>query len=201
MAFDNHRNFFQSRVAGAFADTVDGHFHLSCAVQHTAHRVGRCHAQVVVAVGRNDGLFDALHVFHQIADFCSIFRRQAVARRVGNVDHRCSGSNYRLDDTCQIFVFGTSCIFRIKFHIVHKAARILNGCHRALNDFLAVGVEFIFDVRIRCADARMYALVFGKFQRFGCYVDIFLHGPCQCTDCWPCHRLGDFDDRIKVTRA
>ena len=51
VAFDNHRYFLESGVAGALADAVDRHFHLACSVEHSAHRVGGCHAEVVVAVG------------------------------------------------------------------------------------------------------------------------------------------------------
>ena len=39
---ERHHRLFQARVAGPFADAIDGHFHLPGAGFDTGQRVGRC---------------------------------------------------------------------------------------------------------------------------------------------------------------
>ena len=46
-----HHHFFQTGIARALADAVDGHFHLPCAVCHARQRVRCRQPQIVVAVG------------------------------------------------------------------------------------------------------------------------------------------------------
>ena len=201
VTLDDHRNFFQRRVARTLADTVNGHFHLTGAVQYTCHRISRRHTQIVMAVGGDNGVVNTVHMLHQVFYLGAILRRQAVTCRVGDVHHRRSRLDDGLDDTGQVFILRTSGVFGIELHIVHKAAGILHGSHGALDDFLTIGVEFIADVRIRSTDTRVDTFVFGIFQGFSRYVDIFLYGTCQGTDGRPCHCFGYFNHRIEVARA
>ena len=56
MALHDHGNFFERSIAGTLTDTVDGHLYLTGAIEHTAYRVGRSHAEVIVAMRGKDGL-------------------------------------------------------------------------------------------------------------------------------------------------
>ena len=50
MALQYHGNLFERRVSGPLSYTVDRHFYLPCAVEHTAERVCGSHAKIVMAV-------------------------------------------------------------------------------------------------------------------------------------------------------
>ena len=152
-------------------------------------------------MGRNDGFVDAVHVFHQVADLGSVFIGQAVARRVGNVDHRGPGLDHGFDHTGEVFVLGAAGIFGIELHVLHVALGIFDGPHGPLDDLLAVGVELVADVAVRGADAGVDALVLGVLQGLHRHVDVFLHGPGQAADGGPGHGLGDFHHGVEVTGA
>ena len=51
VAAERHHHLFERGVAGPFADAVDRDLGLPGAVQDAAQRIGRSHAQIVVAVG------------------------------------------------------------------------------------------------------------------------------------------------------
>src|SRR5690606_20274833 len=59
--FDRHDDFFQRRVAGTFADAVDGAFDLAGTVSDGDQRVGGGQSQIVLAVGGDDRLVDIGH--------------------------------------------------------------------------------------------------------------------------------------------
>ena len=146
MALDNHSHLFKRSIAGAFADTVDGHFHLTGTVQHAGHGVGGCHAQIVVTMRRYDGVVDAVYVLHQILYLGPIFRGQTVAGRIGNIHNGCSCFDDSFYHTGQVFILCTSRILSIKLHVIHKAAGVLYRCHRTFDDFLTIRVELIADM-------------------------------------------------------
>ena len=190
-------------VAGALADAVDGHLHLTCAVEHAGHGVGRGHAQVVVAVGGEDALTGGkgIHVLVEILYLLVVLVGHAEARGVGDVAHGGASLRHGLDDTGQVFVVRTSGILGIELHVLHVALGILHGSHGTLDDFLRRGVELVADVALAGADARVDALVLGILQRLGGHVDVFLHGARQGTDGGPSHGLADFYHRIEVSRT
>ena len=132
-----HDHLFKRRVAGAFADSVDGDFRLARASHDAGDGVGRGHAQVVVAVGGYDYVVDAVDVLHEILYFLAEFPWQAVAGGVGDVDDRGPGLHYGLHDAGEIFVVGASGVFGVELHVFDERFRILHGCHGSLDDFLA----------------------------------------------------------------
>ena len=73
MTLDNHGDFFEGSISCTFADTVDGHFHLTRAVQNTGYRIGSSHTQVVVTVSRKYGIIDAVYMVDQVFYFSTIF--------------------------------------------------------------------------------------------------------------------------------
>ena len=118
----------------------------------------------------------------EVLDFLSVLRRQAIASGVRNVDHRCPRLDDRLDYPGEILVVRSSRIFGIELHVVDEPACVLHGRHRALDDFLAVGVELILDVRVGRTDSSVDSLVLRKLQCFHRHVDVLLHGPCKRAD-------------------
>ena len=117
-------------------------------------------------------------MLHKVFYLVAVLLWQAVAGGVGDVDDRCSCLYYRLYNAGEILIFGAACIFGIEFHIVDISSGIFHGGHGTLDNLLARGVEFVSDMRVRCADAGVYALVLGVFQCFRRCVDVFLHSAC-----------------------
>ena len=201
MAFNNHRHFFERSISGTFTDTIDSNFHLTGSIQHTCHCVGGSHTQIIVAMGGNDSIMNAVHMFHQILYLRPILGRQTVSCGIGNINHRSARLDNSFHHTCQIFVIRTSGIFGIELNILYITAGILHGRYRTLNNLLAIGIKFIFDVRVGSSDTRMNTLMLGKLQGFRCNIDIFLYGTCQGANRRPRHCFGNFDHRIKITRT
>ncbi len=187
VAFDNHRHFLKRSIPGTFTNTVDSHLHLAGTIQHTSHCIGSSHAQVIVAMSRNNGIMNTVDMFHQIFYFRAILTRQAISRCIGNIYH----SGTRLDNsfyhTGQIFIVRPACIFCIELHIIHIFTCILYGSHCTLYNFFTIGIEFIFNVRVRCTNPSMDTFTLGKLQSLCRYINIFLYGTCQGADSGPCH--------------
>ena len=127
-----------------------------------------------------------------------IFVRHAETRCVWDVTNGSTSLTYSIDHTSQILVVSTTCILGIELYIVNKATCILHCCDSTLDDFLTVAVEFVLDVRITRTDTGMNTLTLRILQGLNSHIDIFLDGTGQCTDCWPCHSLRDFDNRVVV---
>ena len=81
-----HDDFFQRRVAGAFADAVDGAFDLPRARAGGGEGVGRRHAEVVVAVGGQRDVLGAGDVVQDARKQRPVLLRGHIARGVGDVD-------------------------------------------------------------------------------------------------------------------
>ena len=189
VAFQDHGNLLQRRIACPLADTVDGHLHLSGTVQHAFQRVRRSHAQIVMAMGTDDGLVNIFHMIHQELDFLAELQGETVARRVRNVHYRGTSPDHRLYHLRQIFVVRAACILGIELHVIDKLSSILNRPHSSLDNVLAVAVELILDVPVAGADARMYTLTLSILQGIHCHVDILLHRTRKGADGGPRHRL------------
>ena len=180
-----HGNLFERCVSGTFTNTVHRHLHLTRTIEHTLEGVGRSHAQVVVAMGGDDGLVNAVNMVDKILDLCAILLRKTIARGVGDVDYRCASFDDSLYHTCQILVVGAAGVFSIEFHILYEPLGILHRLNGTLNDFLTIAIELVFDVQVASSNARVDALVLGILQRLNGNVDVFLDRPCECTNGWP----------------
>ena len=151
-------------------------------------------AQVVVAVRRDDDVLDARHMVAQILDLGAELLRQAVARRVRDVDDRRARLDGRLDHPRQILVLRASGVLRVELHVVHELPRVLDRRHAALDDLLARRVELVLDVEVRRADARVDALALRVLQRVRSHVDVLHHRSRQRTYRRPRHRLRNLLD-------
>ena len=201
MTFEDHGHLLEGCVARPLSDAVDGDLHLSGSIEYSAHGVGCGHTEVVMAVGGKDGVLNPIDMVAEVFDFLSVLRREAVSGCVGNVDHGGTRLDDRLHHSGEVFVVRSSGIFGIELHVVHKSACIFHCCHCPLDDFLAVGVELILDMRVRGADSGVDTFSLGEFERLYRHVDIFLHGSGECAYSWPRDCFRDFDHGIEVARA
>ena len=200
-AADSHHNLLERGVAGTLADTVDSNLYLTGAVHHTGQSIGGSHAEVVVAVGRNNSLVYVGHIVHQIGDLGAILCGKAVAGGVRDIDNGGSCGNYSLHDPGEIFILGAPGILGVELYVVDIFAGILHTCNSTLEDVLAVGVEFIFNMVVGSADAGVDALELGEVQSLGGSIDVLLDSPRQGANAGRSDDLGDFDHALEVTGA
>ena len=198
VAFANHGYLFERGVPGPFANTVDGYFGLTGAVLYTRHRVGRGHAQVVVAVGGDNHPVYSGHVLFEVANLAAELVGQAIAGGVGYVDNGSPGLDDGLDHAGQVFVVGAACIFGIELNVLDILFGIFDRGDSALDNLLAGGVELVFDVVVRSAYAGVYTFVPGILQGFGRYLYIVFDRSGKGTNGGPCHRFGDGNDRFEI---
>ena len=170
-------------------------------VENARYGVGRSHAQVVVAMGGDDGFVDAVHVFFEKTYFPAEFFGQTISGRVGNIYDCGSGFDDGFDDTCQIFIVGTSGIFGIELYVLNILLCIFYGGDGAFYDFFPGGIELVFDVVVRCSDTRVDTFVLGILQGFGSDFYVVFIGAGQRTDGGPRYGFGDGYDRVEVARA
>ena len=201
MAFDNHSHFLKRSITCAFTDTIDSNLYLAGTIQYTSHRICSSHSQVIMTVRRKNRFFNTTHMLHQIFDLRSIFVRQTIAGRIRNVHYCSTCLNYSFHHTSQIFIVRTTCIFCIELLIIHVTTSILHGSYCTLDDFLTIGIEFILDMRIRCADTGMNTFMLSKLQSICSYIYIFLYCTGQCANSRPCHRFGYFNNRVEISRT
>ena len=107
-----HHDFFQRRVARAFAQAVDRALDLARACFDGGQAVGGRHAQIVVAVGGKNDLVRARHTLQQHADQCRTFTRGCIADRVGDVDGGGPGLDRDFHGAAQVIVFGAGGVHR-----------------------------------------------------------------------------------------
>ena len=201
VALQYHGNLLERGIAGPLANAVDGNLHLAGTGHDAVEGVGSSHAQVVVAVGRDDGLVNTVNMLLQVLNLLVVLLRQTVARRIGNVDHRGTSLDDGLHHAGQILVVRTACILAVELHVLHVATGVLRSTDGALNDFLARTIKFIVYVLFAGAYARVDALALGILQRLGCHVNVVLDGTRQRTDGGPRHRLRNLNHRMEVTRT
>ena len=200
-ASDCHHHLFHCCISCPLAHSVHGHFDLARSVHNAGDGVGRCHSEVVVAMGRDDGLVYVRNIIHEVFYLSSILRRKAVACGVGDINHCGTGLDDRLDDSCKIFIVSAACILCIELHIVNEPAGIFHCRYGTLKDFLLIGIELIFNMIVRGAYSRMDSLEAGKMKGISRYINIFFDGAGQGAQSRFGHNLGDFHDGLEVTGA
>ncbi|MPL94951.1 hypothetical protein SDC9_41114 [bioreactor metagenome] len=135
-----HHHLFECGVAGAFAQAVDRAFDLPRARGNGGERVRRRHAEVVVAMGGEDDLVGARHLFEQHRDDLGRFLRQGIADGIGNVDRRGAGLDRGLDHAAQVIAFGADRVHRRPLHVLAQVAGVVHGVGDALDHLVLIEV-------------------------------------------------------------
>ena len=115
---DGHHDLFQRGVARALADAVDGAFDLPAAGADAGQRVGHRHAEIVVAVHREDRLLRARHLLHHGAEHLVVFLGRGVAHRVGQVDGGGAGLDGGLHAAAEIVDLGAGGVLGRPLHVL-----------------------------------------------------------------------------------
>ena len=140
-----------------------------------------------------------IHMLHQIADLGTILIRQAIPGGVGDVHDGSTRFDHRLYHTSQVLVLRTSRILAVELHVLYESLRVFSSGHGTLDNLLSVGVEFIFDVRIRRTDTGVDASSLGEFQSLRRGVNIFFYRTGQGTNRWPCNGFGNLYHTFEIS--
>ena len=152
-----------------------------------------------MTVSRNTGIFNTIHMLHQILDFSTIFLRKAITGSIRNIHNRSTSLYDRLYHASQILIIRTSSILRIEFHILDVFFSILYSSNSTLDDFFTIRIELIFDMAIACTNTRMNTLMLSILQSLGSTVNIFLHRTSKGTNRRPSHGFRNLHNRIEIT--
>ncbi len=174
---DGHHDLFQRRVAGALADAVDGAFHLPRAGADARERVGNRHAEIVVAVHREDRLVGHGHVLAHVAEHVEVFLGRRVADGIGQVDGGGAGLDGRLDALAEIVEFRARRILRAPLHVRHPlaGARDLELDH--LEHLLLALLQLVLAVHGAGREEGMDARALGMLHGLAGAIDVRGAGP------------------------
>ncbi len=174
-----HHDLFHGGVAGTLAQTVDGALDLPRAGGDSRERVGSRHTQVVVAVHRDDGVLDAVHVLPKPGDQRAEAIRVGVAGRVRDVDHRRTRSDDLLDHPVQEHRLGASGILGVELDVFHEGPRELHGRDRTLDGLVATDAQLVAQVTLAHADAGVDSRPLRRLERVGSGLDVLRDGARQ----------------------
>ena len=85
MLTQNHHYLFQSSVACAFANAIDGAFYLPGAVRNARDGIGGGQSEIIMTMRGENRFFDAFYVFIQVFDFGTVLIGQAITRCVRDI--------------------------------------------------------------------------------------------------------------------
>ena len=199
--FQRHHNFFQAGIARAFAQTVDGAFHLAHACLNGSQRVGNRHAQVVVAVCGPDDLIAVGHAFDDVADTLVPHGRDGVADGIGNIDGGRARFNHRRKNFSQKVQIGTNRVFGGKFHIIRIFFGDFHRFHRRINHLLRLHFQLVFHVDGAGGDEGVDALFRRGGNGFARLADIVFNGTRQRADGGVSDDFGNRVHRFEIARA
>ncbi len=121
-----HHDFFESGIARALADAVDGALDLPRARANGGQRIGDGHAEIIMAVRRDNDVLNATNALPQGADNVPVFFRHGIADGVGNVDGGCAFIDHSLHYLAQKIQIRARGVFRGKFDVIAVYPRETN---------------------------------------------------------------------------
>ncbi len=145
-----HDDLFERGVSGALTDAVDRYLDLPCPGLNCRDGVGGSHAEVVMAVNRDDYILNARRVLLDVANELLILVGHRVADRVGDVD-RC-GALFDGDskDAAEIVPIAAGGILGREFDFIDITLRSADCRASHLHDFVRRLAELALDVDRRC---------------------------------------------------
>ena len=191
-------HFFERAVPGALAEPVHAAFDLTGPVLNRGERVGRRHAEVVVAVDRQDRLVDVRDRVLQMTDDAAEFVGEGVAHRVGDVDRRGARVDRGLDHAAEFGKRRAAGVFAGEFHVVRVLRRALDGGDRHVADLVVVLAKLVANVDFGGGDEGVDAAARGDLERFAAGVDVLFDGPRETAGDGAGERRRDRLDALEV---
>ncbi len=178
-----HDDLFQSHVSGAFADAVNGSFHLAGSGADGCQGVCYGQAKVIVAMHGDDGFADVRHIFLQVADDAVELVRCGVAHGIRNVDGSGAGVDDCFHDFGQEVQVCAGSVLRGKFHVLDKLFGIGYAFRGHAQDFGFRFFQFELHVQLAGGQENVDAGTFpGGFQGFGRRFNVRLYAAGQPGD-------------------
>ena len=206
-----HHDFFERGVARALADAVDRDFGLARARADARQRVGRRQAQIVVAVNRDDAVFDAGRVLHDAGDERAKLVGRGVADRVRDVERGGPGLDRFAQHQVQKLRLAAPGVFRAELDVLAQAARIAHHLDTLLHHLLAVHLELVFHVNLGRGEEGVDARAGRVLDGLPGFVNVVLGGARQAADDgrtrrrrssgWPCPPQARCGARLRGRRA
>jgi hypothetical protein len=196
---DRHDDFFERRIAGPLADSIDRALNLACAPFDRRQTIGDAQSQIVVAMSAEDRLADIGHVFSQVLEDVPILSRDRVSHRIRNIDRRRAGLNGPLDNLAEEIELRSRRVFRRKFDVRTVIHRSFHHFDRLTDDLFLRHFQLVLPVNGTCREEHVDSRFFGPFQCRPGAIDVLFETPRQCTYHRPISKLaGDFAHGLKV---
>ena len=176
-----HDDFLHGGVACAFAQAVDGAFHLPRAAAHPLQGGGHCQAQVVVAMDGQGDRVGSRHLFQHIAEKLPVFLHGGVAHGIGQVDGGGSGADHALHHPVEEFPLGTGGVLQGKLHVVAQLPGQTGGAHGGLIHLVGGHVQLVGHVEGTGGNKHMDALAGSLFEGLAGGFDVRFHAAGQGT--------------------
>ena len=154
---DRHHHLFERGIARPLADAVDGALDLPRAGTHAGQRIGHRHAEIVVAVHREDRLLRARHLLHHRAEHLEIFLGRRIAHRIGQIDGGGAGLDRGLHAAAEVVDLGAGGVLGRPLHVVDPVARAAHLEVHHLQHLLGRLLQLVLAVHGRRGDERMDA--------------------------------------------
>ena len=171
---EGHDDLLQAGVARPLADAVDRALHLRGAGLDAGQGVGDRHAQVIVAVDGDVGVFNAFHVFFQIGDELRHLLGRGVAHGVRHVERGGAGGHGVGVALCQKRGIGPGSVLSGELNVVAEALGIGHHGADALEDLLPGHLELILHVDIAGGQEHVDPGMLGFLHRVPGGVDVAL---------------------------
>ena len=197
----DHHNLLEGAVSCALAEAVHGALDLPCAVLDGDDGVRGCHAEVIVAVDREDALVDIGNSLDDAPDLGAELVREVVADGVRDVDGGRACGDGLLDDDAEVVNRGASCILAGELDVVGVVLRELYRMDCHLADLVEGLVELGLEVDVRCRDEGVDAEVLGRLEGLGAGDDVLVDGARESAHAAVLHGLRDGVHRAEVARG
>ena len=176
MTLQNHGNLLERRITCSLTNSIDSNLNLTGTTHHAIKGVGCSHTQIVMTVGRDDGIINTIDMLLQILNLLEIFLRQTIACGIGDINNSSTSLDNCFYHTSKILILRTTSILAIELNILNILLGILCSSYSSLDNLFTSGVELILDMRITSTNTCMDTLALGILQSLGSNINIFLHG-------------------------
>ena len=175
LVFADHEDggdLFEGGVAGALADAVDGALGLAGTGFDGGDGVGDGEAEVVVAVGGEDDVFNAGDAVEDHAEHGGVLLREAVADGVGEVERGGAGLDGDLADLDEEVGVGAGGVFGGELDVVGVGAGEGDHLGDLVDGLLAGDLELGGEVEVGGGEEGVDALLVGGLDGLGSGFDV-----------------------------
>src|SRR5437773_958563 len=151
-----HDDLLQRGVPGPLADAVDRAFDLASAFHNCRQGIPDRHAEIVMAMHRNNRLLDIWYILANAANQHPEFLRRRVSDGVWDIDGGGTGRNDGLQHLIQILWIGAGGVHRGEFHVFDVPSGPLYHFDRPFPRLVAREPELMPEMDIRRWDEGVY---------------------------------------------